>query len=295
MAPALFGGDMIKYYFWAVIFVACAASVSALTPEQQAGLNLGSDLNYAIIALGKGNTPTFNWNSGPVDGNVLMGQGEKAAFSGGGNGGLTAGHTVYFDNTVSNTGSFNSLQHPPPSSPVSTSVTQNAATIAENVSNYASSLSPTQTFGDISSTTTITGNGDLNVIDFANLHDSKLNLVGTSSDWFVFNISGQIHTNQPMSISGGIDPSHIIFNLTGTGTVVFQTAGGDLSYGIYLATNGGSFQFSNLNLTGALINVGGDVAFVSGSQIPTGVPEPGMLGLLSLGAGALGWTTRRRK
>ncbi len=287
--------DMNKHFFWAGLFVVvCTGSLMAqITPAQQAGLDLGSDLNYAIIALGSGgesgNTPNFNWNSGPVNGDVLMGQGEKASFSGGGNGGLTAGHMLYYDNTVTNTGTFTSLQTPPPSSQVSTSVTQNAATIAEGVSNYAASLAPTQTFGTITTTTIITGNGGLNVIDMTGLHDSDLTLSGNANDWFVFNITGQLHTNQQMFLQGNINPAHIIFNMLGTGTVVFQTAGGDLSYGIFLATNGGSFQFSNLNLTGELINVGGDVQFVSGSKIPGTVPEPGSLALVVMGGlGVLG-------
>src|ERR1700745_1454529 len=89
----------------------------------------------------------------------------------------------------------------------------------------------------------------------------------------------------------GVLPSHILFNLTGTGTV-FQTSGGDLSYGTYLAANGGKFQFSSLNLNGELINLGGDVQFVSGSKIPTftpftPVPEPGTNLLLGVGTIAL--------
>src|SRR5947209_119644 len=276
---------MKKLYFWAAIFISCAGSLTAqLTSQQQAGLDLGMDLNYAIIALGSGNTPTLSWNSGPVNGNVLMGQGEKAGFSGGGNGGLTSGHALYYDTTVTGTNTFNSLQNHPTTSQVTTSFTQNAASVAESVSNYAASLSPTQTFrSDLTTATTIRCNGGLNVIDFANLHDADLTLSGTANDWFVFNVSGQVHTNQQMFLQGNVDPAHILFNFTGSGTVLFQTAGGDLSYGTYLATNGGNFQFSNLNLTGSIINVGGSVAFVSGSRIPSSVPEPGTIALIGIG------------
>jgi hypothetical protein len=102
-----------------------------------------------------------------------------------------------------------------------------------------------------------------------------------------------------MTLSG-VSASHVLFNLTGTGTV-FQTSGGDLSYGTYLATHGGSFQFSNLNLNGALINTGGNVQFVSGAQIPTfspftvPIPEPETYAMLLAGLGLLGWVGRRRK
>ena len=60
--------------------------------------------------------------------------------------------------------------------------------------------------------------------------------------------------------------SHVLWNLTGTGTV-FKTAGGNASVGTFLAVNGGDFQFSNLSLNGALINGGGHIQFVSGSHM----------------------------
>jgi hypothetical protein len=176
------------------------------------------------------------------------------------------------------------LQNPITQTLVSNTVTQNAATIAQNVSTFASGLAATQNFTTINTTTTITGNGGLNVIDVANIQNAKLTISGGPNDFFVFNVSSAISTNQPMTLSG-VTPDQILFNLTGTGTV-FQTSGGDLSFGTYLATNGGKFQFSNLVLTGRLINIGGDVQLVSGSMIPQ-VPEPGTLGLVGIGAIAL--------
>jgi hypothetical protein len=152
------------------------------------------------------------------------------------------------------------------------------------VSSYASSLAPTQTFS-----TTITGNGGLNVIDVADIHNVKFTISGGPNDYFVFNVSGAVNTNQPMTLVG-VTADQILFNLTGTGTV-FQTSGGDVSYGTYLAVNGGKFQFSNLDLTGRLINIGGDVQLVSGSRIPS-VPEPGTFGLICIGALVLGGAAR---
>jgi hypothetical protein len=246
-----------------------------------AGLDLGTDNNYAFIDLG---SSTLGWNSGPVAGNVLFGLGLHANLSGGNNGGLTNGGVLFHDSSANISGS---LQNPVTETLVPNTTTQDAATIAQNVSSFASSLAATQTFTTINNTTTITGNGGLNVLDVANITNAKLTLSGTANDFFVFNVSNAIQTNQPMTLSGGVSPSNILFNLTGTGTVaVFQTSGGDVSFGTYLATNGGKFQFSNLNLTGRLINIGGDVQFVSGSKIPA-VPEPGTFALVSIGAIAL--------
>jgi len=244
-----------------------------------AGLDLGMDNNFAFIDLG---ATTLGWNSGPIAGNVLFGLGLHANLSGGNNGGLTNGGVLFHDSSAIISGS---LQNPVTETLVPSTTTQDAATIAQNVSNFASSLAATQSVGTtISGTTTITGNGGLNVIDVANITNAKLTLSGTANDFFVFNVSNAVMTNQPMTLSGGVSPSNILFNLTGTGTVaVFQTSGGDVSYGTYLATNGGKFQFSNLNLTGRLINIGGDVQFVSGSSIPA-VPEPGTFALVGIGA-----------
>jgi hypothetical protein len=62
------------------------------------------------------------------------------------------------------------------------------------------------------------------------------------------------------------------FNLTGKSGNIFQTSEGNVLYGTYLATNGGQFNFSQLNLTGALINTGGNVQLVGGSKILTSAP-----------------------
>jgi len=265
---------------FATLFVALPASLAAVPP----GLDLGTDNNFAFIDIGPS---TLGWNSGPVAGNVLFGGGLHAGLSGGNNGGITNGGKLFHDASAIISGS---LQNPITLQLVPDSVTANAAAIAENVSNFASGLAATQTFSTINGTTTITGNGGLNVIDVNNIQNAKLTLSGGPNDFFLFNVSNAISTNQPMTLSG-ITPDQILFNLTGTGTV-FQTSGGDVSFGTYLATNGGRFQFSNLNLTGRLINIGGDVQLVSGSQIPA-VPEPGTFCLVVIGAIAVAGGVRR--
>ena len=247
-------------------------------------------LNYTVIDLGNGTT--LGQNSGPVAGNELLGNGVKAAFSGGGNGQITG--TLYYDNTVTGTNTFSQLQNAPKTVQVSTSVTQAALNAAQTLSNYAASLPATQTFGQINGSQSITGNGGLNVIDVSSLSNPTLTLNGNSSDLFVFNVSGLYQTNQKM-ILNGVDPGKILFNFTGSSGHVFETSGGDLSYGVYLATDGGQFQFSNLNLTGKLINTAGDVQLVSGSKIPTAVPlSPTIYGAATLMACMLGLGKWRR-
>jgi len=62
------------------------------------------------------------------------------------------------------------------------------------------------------------------------------------------------------------------FNLTGSSGNILQASKGSVLYGTYLATNGGDFNFSQLNLTGAVINIGGNVQFVGQSQIQASAP-----------------------
>jgi hypothetical protein len=111
----------------------------------------------------------------------------------------------------------------------------------------------------------IQGNGGLNVINVANIKNAPLTLSGTASDIFIINVSGGIQTNQPMTLSGGVSPSHVLFDLTGSSGNILQASKGSVLYGTYLATNGGDFNFSQLNLTGAVINIGGNVQFVGQS------------------------------
>src|ERR1700761_5544609 len=100
-------------------------SVAVLFGTQQSKadtLNLGTLTNYALVDLGTGDT--ISVNSGPISGNVLLGGGVKAAFSGGNNGQITG--TLYYDNTVTGTNTFSQLNTAPNVSQVSTSVTNDA-------------------------------------------------------------------------------------------------------------------------------------------------------------------------
>lgn len=269
------------------------ALVFALPASAQslAGLDLGVANDYAFVSLGAGGSAKIN--SGPIAGSVLIGQGSTLSTSGGNNGGLTNGGIVFYDGT----GSVNSggLDTPPPTSLVSVALTLNALTSAQSVSAYASGLTPTQTFGTINSATTITGNGGLNVIQLDDLKSADIVLSGGPDDFFVFNVSGAVDSNKTMTLAGGALASHVLWNLTGTGTV-FKTAGGNSSVGTFLSVNGGRYQFSNLDLNGALINAGGHIEFVSGSKMTYDgftIPEPSSMVLAAIGTLAL--LTRRRR
>lgn len=226
------------------------------------GLNLSTDSSYIFIDTG---ATQLSWNAYQLDGNVLFGQGLTVQLSGGNDGGLGAGDSVYLDPTVNISGS---LQNPLTYVSVPTSQTAAAAATALSVSQYANGLTATQTFGSINNNLTINGNGGMNVIDVGSIQNANLTINGSANDYFVFNVSGQIQTNQVMSLTGGVTASQILWNLTGTGTVL-QTSGGNVLVGTFMATNGGQFQFSELQLNGELINTGGNIQLVSGNHTLT--------------------------
>jgi hypothetical protein len=296
LRPAAVLAALIAFAFLA----APPASATPLTPAQKAGLNLGSDLNYAFIDLG---ATTLGWNSGPIAGSALFGQGVTVQTSGGNNGGLTNGGKLYLDSTTvcSPSPCGSGLQNPTTNVAVSTSATSSAVTLAQNVSTYASSLTATQTFTKLTGTTTITGVAGLNVIDITDtgtgINNAQLTISGPSNAYFVFNVVGAISTNKSMTLSGGVTAANILWNLTGTSGQVLSTSGGNVLYGTFLATKGGQFQADNLNLTGELINTDGNVQFVSGAKIssfvPLNLPESTSIALFAAALAGLALVRRR--
>jgi hypothetical protein len=277
----------------AVLVISFMAPFAGALPVSASSLDLGVLANFTVVDLGSGTT--IGQNSGPVTGNELLGNGVTAAFSGGGGGQITG--TLFFDSTVKNTNTFSQLNTAPTTAQVSTSFTSAALSTAQNLSSSAAKLTATQTFGTISGATTITGQSGLNVINVANINNAPLTLNGPANATFVFNVSGTMQENQAMTLLGGVTASDILFNFLGTSGNVLSTSGGDRLFGTFLATNGGGFQFSNLNLTGELINTAGNVQLVSGSQV-TGVsatPLPAALPLYATGLGALALLRWRRK
>lgn len=257
---------------------ACLSALGTISAHADT-LTMGILSNYSVVSLGNGQTtggthPTLSQNSGPIAGSELVGQGVKAAFSGGGHGAIAG--TVYYDSTVTGTNTFSQFDPPPTTSLVDPSVTHQAYTDAIALANAANQLQVTQNFtSTISSAQTFTGNGGLNVIDVTNIQNAPITFAGTANDIFVINVSGKLNTNVAMTLGANVSASHILWNFTGTASDVFQTSGGNKVYGTFLAVTGGGFQFSNLDLTGELINVNGDVSIVSGSAINTFVPFTG--------------------
>src|SRR5689334_2365077 len=100
--------------------------------------------NYAVVSVGPNASVTVN--SGPIKGSVLLGNGTTSTSSGGGNGQITG--TVDVSPTVSGD-NLSHIQIAPTVMTVASSIGLQAFNDAVALSNTASGLSPTQTFGSI--------------------------------------------------------------------------------------------------------------------------------------------------
>ncbi|MBI3996971.1 MAG: choice-of-anchor A family protein [Candidatus Omnitrophica bacterium] len=167
----------------------------------------------------------------------------------------------------------------------------------------ASLLPSTQLLGDITDTTLVTGNGNVNVLSIGtiNLGGVKtLTLSGNAAEFFILNISGDFDFSGSSAfvLAGGVDPSHVLLNFPTTGNGIGFSASSAVK-GTFLAPYR-DFTLHGANLEGAVIandiriTSGGQDAFVGFNdfapppppQEPV-IPEPSSLMLLGMGLAAL--------
>lgn len=166
---------------------------------------------------------------------------------------------------------------------------------AISASTTAAALAATQSFGTIATSTTVFGNGGVNVIqingDIA-LNNANLLFHGTPDDIFIVNISGTMLLNGSgfVSASAGTWDTHVLLNFTGSGSII--ATGSPTVNGTILAPH----QTASLSGTfgsiyaGASLNVG---LFGAAKVHPTPfVPTPGAA-VVFLGAGLLAGRRRR--
>lgn len=161
-------------------------------------------------------------------------------------------------------------------------------------SNAAALLPATKIFGNITSTTTITGNGGVNIVEIGNINLNNASLLfhGTASDIFIVNVLGTmtLSGNGFVSASAGTWDTHVLLNFPGSGTI---TATGDPTVNATILA-----PHHNANLSGTFGSLfagnGGTVTLSGGAKLHATpfVPAPGSISLL-IGAGLLGFRRRR--
>jgi len=109
------------------------------------------------------------------------------------------------------------------------------------VSNAFAMMPATQTFTRVRSTTTVTGNGCINVIRVTDIIDlggnRTLTFVGTYDDYFIVNVeNGVFLSGNAEIILDGVEPNHVMFNVTGVADVDLQ--GTAAVNGTYISTRG---------------------------------------------------------
>ena len=255
---------------------------------------------YSVVSVGPHASLTIN--SGPIQGKVLAGDGATVSTSGGNNGSIVGGAFV---DSASLLTKFSGLQVKPTVTLVPTTDTTTAFNEAAALQTFLDGLTADTTIaGQLTGTVGLSANGGadgVTTINFGSLQNATLTLTGGVNDIFVLRTSGNVNTNHVMSLVGGLKADHVIWDLDGTSGNVLQTSGGNILEGAFIDTKGGNFQFSELNLTGQLINTGGHIQFVSGSRMgfapltPPTVPEPAAWALMLLGFFGVGGAVRMRR
>ena len=149
-------------------------------------------------------------------------------------------------------------------------------------------MTPTQTFNDIKSSRTITGNGCINVIRVKNeiSMSGTLRFRGGFDDYFIVNVGkGVSFSGSGRIVLEGVEPNHVIFNLHGGGDAV-SLSGSAAVYGTFLNPN------KSIDVSGDADNRGayysGETLSLSGSATwfgqpfkcdsPSSCPDPELTG-----------------
>lgn len=292
-----------RYLAPAALFVAI---LMALTCRMSAaGFDLGQAGGYAALILPGGslNMP-INGGSGVV-GDVGLSANTHLDLGSDAKVGPMAGTGTVVDGKIflDPNGATVKLQNQNPNSVFSRDLSQ-AVNDAFALNQAEAALAPTQTFtGTLevksSSPFTITGNGGMNVISLNTLKldgGGTLTLQGSASDYFVFNITGNYtqSAQSPVVLSGGITPSHVLWNfIGGPAGAGANIGGGSDAVGIFLAPFR-DFSITDSVLTGSVI-AAGDLKITSQALV-INVPEIPTTSALLIGfASMIGMCHLRRR
>jgi hypothetical protein len=126
---------------------------------------------------------------------------------------------------------------------------------ANSASTAYAALTPTQTFGNVTTSLTITGNGGTNVISMNSLDYSRktLTLSGGPSDVFIFNVARDFTFNHSqIALTGGVTANHVIFNFTHAASSIDISNSSNVS-GTFLAPHASLSLRNSPSVQGELI------------------------------------------
>jgi len=224
-------------------------SLIITSPFAQAGwkpisdFGLGEAGNYAVFLLGKPSAettgdPKLDLAAVTVCGDVAVGPWSQFDFQGPAtiNGDLYLDKTIPGSNILSNVGKLNGLRYwDRDLSP--------AVAAAINASKANTARKPTLKLGPIAESTTIVGNGGMNVISIRSIDYAKstltnplqLTLDGSPDDIFILNISGKLTLGHGAKIVSP-DPSRVLLNL-GPGLTPVSMSPGSYAGGTLLVVD----------------------------------------------------------
>ncbi len=132
-----------------------------------------------------------------------------------------------------------------------------ATAAAVAASNNLASMVPTQSFGDITTSTTFNSTQAVNVISLksVNLVKGTITIKGGPSDVFVFQVAGQFNfSSSQMILSGGVTPNNIIWNFAGAGGDIDIFKDVTTAYGFFLGPQRNIIQ-DHATVTGGYIGL----------------------------------------
>jgi hypothetical protein len=286
--------------------LAFAMATPSLCQAQVTGL--GSAANYGILVDNGGpgstniselqihssqtlNVPGSGGNVGLVNGAGIALLGTPPP------GSMTMGGTLYYDGAVLSNpiylpGGKSSANFSAAGGEVGTNETALSAawTSAKAASTADAALASNTT---LTGGNTINGSAAVNVVSVSSINTTTLTINGNASQVFVINVTGSAGsalTN--VMLSGGVSANHVLFNITGTGSITFN-AGGTVN-GTFLdtssSTSGITLKGTTLNgelIVGGTDNTGG-IQISGNSTINTASFSPvGELPTISMGSVAL--------
>jgi hypothetical protein len=257
-----------KRFFQTLTFATFSLGwLSGPGPSQcQAGVipDLGTAANYGVLGLENtsinNSLVTINGNEGVSQGGSLVNMAPSTI----------TGNVYEFA-----TGQYSGPGHLGGSVITNPSLLTQNDTDALNASTAAAALAPTQTLSGVGSPTVVNGNGGLNVIDVNGNITNSLTLNGTSSDFFVVNVTGNVALggSSVLGLSGGVTAANVLYNFIGSDTVATHV--GNTLNGTLLGPNT-SFNLDG-TFNGEIIGGGKSISLLSGAVvnfIPFTQPTP---------------------